>query len=70
MNGYFPFVAPAPESAKPADYVGRESAHGEWVWLPLAIAGLGVWSWMSGRRAGEILREADGSSGFRRPCSP
>lgn len=58
MNGFFPFVAPAPESIKPDDYVGRESAHGEWVWLPLAIAGLGGWMWMSRGRAGEDLREA------------
>jgi hypothetical protein len=51
LNGYFPFVAPAPESIKPVDYVGRESAHGEWVWLPLAIAALWAWMWMSANRA-------------------
>ncbi|MGA2015780.1 MAG: hypothetical protein ABSH26_02420 [Opitutaceae bacterium] len=58
MNGFFPFVAPAPESIKPDDYVGRESAHGEWVWLPLAVAGLGAWMWASGGRAREAQREA------------
>lgn len=42
LNGYFPFVAPADEAAKPSDYVGREHVHGEWVWtLLVAIAALG-----------------------------
>lgn len=58
LNGYFPFVAPAPESIKPADYVGRESAHGEWVWLPLAIAAIGAWLWMSRVRGRAGLRDA------------
>jgi hypothetical protein len=45
LNGYFPFVAPAGEPVKPVDYVGRETAHGEFVWLPIALAvffGLGL----------------------------
>jgi putative flippase GtrA len=58
LNGFFPFMAPAPESIKPDDYVGRESAHGEWVWLPLAIAALGAWIGMSRGRAREGQREA------------
>ena len=61
LNGYFPFVAPAVEAIKPPDYVGRESAHGEFVWVPLtlvAILGLafsaklrtrrGEWAWVFG----------------------
>jgi putative flippase GtrA len=58
LNGFFPYVAPAPESIKPDDYVGRESAHGEWVWLPLAIAAFGAWMGMSAGRARPGLREA------------
>ncbi|HTU02671.1 MAG TPA: hypothetical protein VMG58_12675, partial [Candidatus Sulfotelmatobacter sp.] len=57
LNGYFPFVAPSAEPIKPEDYVGRESAHGEWVWLPLAIAAACAWMWVSARRAGGVPRE-------------
>lgn len=43
VQAYFPFVAPASEPPKPEDYVGREHAHGEWVWWPAVIvAGVGV----------------------------
>lgn len=47
ISGYFPFVAPAEEPSKPEDYVGRESAHGEWVWgvLFLCALGLAVRAW-------------------------
>jgi hypothetical protein len=52
LNGYFPFVAPGVETIKPNDYVGRETAHGEWVWLPLTLAALGAVCWSRmGRRA-------------------
>ncbi|MFZ5494442.1 MAG: hypothetical protein ACOZE5_03775 [Verrucomicrobiota bacterium] len=37
LNAYFPYVLPPEEEAKPADYIGRESVHGEWPWL---MAGL------------------------------
>ncbi|MEI6107478.1 MAG: hypothetical protein WCR49_10745, partial [Opitutae bacterium] len=37
LGGYFPFVSPAEEPAKPADYVGREQAHGEWIWGLLTL---------------------------------
>lgn len=41
LNGYFPFVAPADEEAKPSDYVGREHVHGEWLWtLVVGVAAL------------------------------
>jgi hypothetical protein len=42
LNGYFPFVAPADEGTKPADYIGREHVHGEWVWTLLAGVTLAV----------------------------
>jgi hypothetical protein len=51
VNGYFPFVAPAEEGAKPSDYVGREHVHGEWLWTLVvglaAVAGIGI---LEGRR--------------------
>ncbi len=53
LNGFFPFVAPAPEPIKPADYVGRESAHGEWIWLPLAVAAIWAWMWNRADRGKE-----------------
>jgi hypothetical protein len=40
LNGYFPFVAPADEPPKPPDYVGREHAHGEWIWSCVTLVAL------------------------------
>jgi len=41
VNGYFPFIAPAEEGAKPSDYVGREHVHGQWPWtLVVGLAAL------------------------------
>jgi len=58
LNGYFPFVAPSAEPIKPKDYVGRESAHGEWVWLPLAIAAICALASASSGRLRAVPREA------------
>ncbi len=50
MQGYFPFVAPGVEADRPADYLGREHAHGEWVWMAVAgLAGL-MAGWVRFRR--------------------
>ena len=40
VGAYFPFVTPAEEPPKPADYVGREQAHGEWLWSVLVLFAL------------------------------
>ena len=39
LGVYFPFVGPGPEPAKPVDYIGREEAHGQWVWWLVLLAG-------------------------------
>jgi len=44
LNLYFPYVLPPREGPKPPDYIGRESAHGEWIWLVLAV-GVGAATW-------------------------
>lgn len=33
LSAYFPYALPPAEGAKPVDYIGRESVHGEWLWL-------------------------------------
>ncbi len=38
VGAYFPYLTPAEEPPKPVDYVGRESAHGEWVWSVVLLA--------------------------------
>ncbi len=52
LNGYFPFIAPADETAKPDDYVGREQVHGEWCWTLicgiLLVGALGTWRQRAG----------------------
>ncbi|HXQ82326.1 MAG TPA: hypothetical protein VN775_13495 [Opitutaceae bacterium] len=63
LNGYFPFVAPSAEPIKPEDYVGRESAHGEWVWLPLAVAAACALAWMASGPSRAVAREALGIVG-------
>ncbi len=57
LNGYFPFVAPSAEGIKPEDYVGRETAHGEWIWLPLALAACSALVWRLSRQARGINRD-------------
>lgn len=37
LNVYFPYVFPPDEGTKPFDYIGRESVHGEWLWLLAAV---------------------------------
>jgi hypothetical protein len=56
LNGYFPFVAPADESAKPADYIGREHVHGEWLWTLIFGVALGSGGWVALRRRGADAR--------------
>jgi hypothetical protein len=52
LNGYFPFVAQDDEDPKPVDYVGREHAHGEWLWtLVVAVSVMGAAvAWVRRRR--------------------
>lgn len=50
IDAYFPFVSPPGETLKPADYVGRESLHGEWMWLWVIVPVL-PFLWRSVRRA-------------------
>ena len=56
LNGYFPFVAPADESAKPADYIGREHVHGEWLWTLIFGVALVSGGWVALRRRGADAR--------------
>ncbi|HEX3729660.1 MAG TPA: hypothetical protein VHV47_07635 [Opitutaceae bacterium] len=50
LGHYFPFVAPALAPAPPADYIGREHVHGEWIWLPLVLLALAAAAAMWRRR--------------------
>lgn len=45
LSAYFPFVAPPSEPAKPVDYIGREHAHGEFVWWGAVAVALGAVIW-------------------------
>lgn len=56
LNGYFPFVAQADEGAKPSDYIGREHAHGEWLWSLVFVAAV------SGAMAAWKRRRGDGGA--------
>lgn len=49
LNAYFPYVLPPGEGPKPADYLGRESVHGEWIWGVVLLAALPM-AWRAGRR--------------------
>ncbi len=55
LNAYFPYVLPPSEGPKPVDYLGRESVHGEWIWVLVLLAALPL-AWRAGRRP------ADGAS--------
>lgn len=61
LNGYFPFVAPADESGKPADYIGREHVHGEWLWALIFGVALVSGGWVALRRRGADLRVWSGA---------
>lgn len=75
INAYFPYVLPPAEESKPPDYIGRESAQGEWIWLVVALTAAPV-VWLARRSpmlwglmpagvwfAGNLL--VTGSSGIR-----
>jgi len=46
-------LRPADESAKPADYIGREHVHGEWLWSLVVGVTLAVGGWVGLRRFGK-----------------